>query len=312
MRLGLIGALVAAAAGVAAPLPAQPLPRVADGRIERLANVPSRHVDARHVDVWLPPGYDGTRRFPVLYMHDGQMLFDGATTWNRQEWTVDETLARLVRDGTVPPVIVVGVFNAGRRRHSEYFPERALAALPAGRRDTLVRAALDGRPRADAYLRFLVEELKPLVDRRFATKPDAANTFVMGSSMGGLISLYALCEYPQVFGGAAALSTHWVGTGTANATIPLAFLTYLRDRLPDPASHRLYLDIGTTTLDSLYLIHQPVAERVARDRGYGPGTLLARTYPGADHSERSWAARLAVPLRFLLAADTTAAPPLPR
>lgn len=298
-RTSLLAACLAVVS--ARPLASQPVPTVAAGRIERLANFPSRHVDPRHVDVWLPPGYDGRTRLPVVYMHDGQMLYDSTVTWNKQEWTVDETVARLVREGRIGPVIVVGVWNNGKRRHSEYFPQRALATLPASTRDSLVHLALDGAPRADAYLRFLVEELKPAIDARFATKPDAAHTFVMGSSMGGLISLYALCEYPQVFGGAAALSTHWIGNFGANATIPLAFLTYLRDRLPDPATHRLWMDIGTTELDANYVIHQPVAERVARDRGYGDRTMVSRIFTGAGHNERAWAARLDQPFAFLLA-----------
>ena len=286
---------------VARPLAAQPVPQVAAGRIERLANFPSRHVDARHVDVWLPPGYDGRTRLPVVYMHDGQMLYDSTVTWNKQEWTVDETLARLVREGRTGPAIVVGIWNNGKRRHSEYFPARALALMPQPMRDRLLAQGLDGTARADAYLRFVVEELKPAIDARFATRPDAASTFVMGSSMGGLISLYALCEYPQVFGGAAALSTHWIGNFGANATIPLAFFTYLRDRLPDPATHRLYMDVGTIELDANYVIHQPIAERIARDRGYDDRTMVSRIVTGAGHTERAWAARLDRPFAFLLA-----------
>lgn len=280
---------------------ATPVPSVTTGRIERLANMPSKFVSARHVDVWLPAEYDGRARLPVIYMHDGQMLFDSTTTWNKQSWHLDATITRLTREGRIGPVIVVGIWNSGKQRASEYWPQRALASLPHSIRVRALREGLDGRPRADAYLRFLVTELKPTIDKRFATRTDRANTFVMGSSMGGLISLYALGEYPQVFGGAAAMSTHWVGGYEANATVPLSFFTYLRDRLPDPATHRLWMDHGTVGLDSLYGIHQPIAERIARDRGYDDRSLVSRAFPGSDHSECSWAARVELPLLFLLA-----------
>lgn len=185
---------------------AQPLPSVDVGRIERLTSFESRFVDARPIDVWLPPGYSAGRRYAVLYMHDGQGLFDARVTWNHTAWNVHLALNRLMQAGAVQDTIVVGIPNNGIYRYSEYFPEKFLPLLPDAVRQDYVKLAQRGRPLADAYLRFIVEELKPAVDRRFATRTDAASTFIMGSSMGGLISLYALCEYPQVFGGAAALS----------------------------------------------------------------------------------------------------------
>jgi enterochelin esterase-like enzyme len=294
VRLALVASLFGATLG------AQALPSVGVGRIERIASMPSAHVDPRHVDVWLPPQYDGRAPLPVLYMHDGQMLFDSTVTWNRQSWDVASTVARLIAEGRIPPTIVVGVHNGGRRRHSEYYPTGFLPHLPPAVRTDLVARALDGRSRADAYLRFLVEELKPTIDRRYATRRDAAHTVIAGSSMGGLISLYAISEYPGVFGAAAALSTHWVGWGAANATGPIAAFTYLRDRLPDPATHRLWMDHGTTELDSLYVIHQPIVDRIARDRGYDERSLRSRVFPGTGHNERAWAARLEQPLVFLL------------
>ena len=182
--LALLGALPFAAAA------ATPLPRVTAGRIERLAGFPSEHVNARDVDVWLPPGYDGRRRHAVLYMHDGQMLFDPATTWNRQAWRVDAIAAPLIAAGALRPFIVVGPWNGGASRHAEYYPEGFLGHVePATLRQEFIDKALQGRPRADAYLRFLVEELKPAIDARYATLPGRVDTCVMGSSMGGMISV---------------------------------------------------------------------------------------------------------------------------
>lgn len=291
---------VAAALLAGAAAPAQPLPQVATGRIERLASLPSRHVDARHVDVWLPAACSATTRCNVLYMHDGQMLFDAATTWNRQAWDVHLTLERLMREGRIPPTMVVGIWNNGRFRHSEYHPQKALAFLPAPVRERFVAEALQGRPQADAYLRFLVEELKPLVDARFPTNPGREATFVMGSSMGGMISVYAYNEYPRVFGGAAGLSTHWVGSAQPNAALPLAAFNQLAASLAPPDGRRLYMDHGTTELDAIYAPYQAFVNEIVRDRGYGAADYMSRVFEGTGHNERAWAARLEVPLLFLM------------
>ena len=290
-------AVVATTSGGAS---AQPLPQVATGRIERLADFASRHVDARHVDVWLPGDYSPARRYQVLYMHDGQMLFDATTTWNRQAWDAHLAVDRLVRAGRLAPTIIVGVWNNGKFRHSEYYPEKFLPYVEPGLRAEFIDKALQGRPRADAYLRFLVEELKPAIDARFATLTGPESTFVMGSSMGALISIYALNEYPQVFGGAAGLSVHWVGTGQANAALPLAAFNYLRDRLLPPQGRRLYMDRGTTELDALYGPYQSFVDEIVRDRGWSAGQVMSRVFEGTGHNERVWAARLETPLGFLM------------
>ncbi len=298
--------LLASAAAVAQPQPQPPrLPQVAAGRIERLADFASKHVDARHVDVWLPDGYgsDGNgKRYRVLYMHDGQMLFDASTTWNQQAWNVDTVLTRLMREGRIPDTIVVGIWNNGKFRHSEYYPQKFLPFVPEPLRAEFIAKALQGKPRSDDYLRCLVEELKPAIDSRYATRTGREHTAIMGSSMGGLISIYAMNEYPQVFGAAAGVSTHWVGSGQANAALPLAAFNYLQGRLADPATHRLYMDHGTLELDALYAPYQAFINQIVADRGYTVANSVSRVFEGTGHNERAWAARLEIPLLFLLGA----------
>lgn len=280
---------------------ADALPQVAVGHVERLANFPSRYVDPRHIDVWLPDGYSARKRYAVLYMHDGQMLYDAATTWNKQAWQVQDTVQRLIDEGRIGDTIVVGIWNNGKLRHSEYFPAKYLAGMPERQRSAHLKDSLQGVSRSDAYLRFLVEELKPAIDARYATRPEAATTFVMGSSMGGLISVYAMNEYPQVFGAAAGLSTHWSGVGRPNAAIPVAAFNYLQQRLADPATHKLYQDRGTVELDALYGPYQLVIDDIVRERGYRDGDNFdSRVFDGAGHNEKAWAARLAVPLLFMM------------
>ncbi|HET9823524.1 MAG TPA: alpha/beta hydrolase-fold protein [Burkholderiaceae bacterium] len=292
----------------AAGASAQPLPQVGSGRIERLPDMASRHVAPRHVDVWLPADYDASRRHAVLYMHDGQMLFDAGATWNRQAWAVDRAVGAQVKAGRLRDTLVVGIWNHGPERYAEYFPEKALAHAPQAVRREYVEQASNGRSKADAYLRFIVEELKPEIDRRFATLPGREATFVAGSSMGGLISLYALCEHPQVFGGAAALSAHFVGRPTAwglervrNAALPLALLDYLSERLPAAGAHRVYIDRGTDALDALYAPALALAAELLRDKGYGPRDAQTRVVEGTGHSETDWARRIGEVLAFVMA-----------
>jgi enterochelin esterase-like enzyme len=212
-----------------------------------------------------------------------------------------------VKSGRIADTIIVGIWNAGVERYAEYYPEKFLAHAPEAVRREYVEQASNGRSRADAYLRFVVEELKPAIDKRYPTRTGLAHTTVVGSSMGGLISLYALAEYPEVFGAAAGLSTHWVGKPTAwgrervrNAALPLAAMSYLQQKLPLAGQHRLYTDRGDDWLDSLYApAHRLVAE-VLRERGYTAADAATPVFHGTGHNEADWAARLEDVLVFLM------------
>ena len=283
------------------------LPKVSSGRIERLEAFPSKHVAARNVDVWLPDGYPDAAPYAVLYMQDGQMLFDATQTWNKQEWHADEVASGLIRSGKTRPFIIVGVWNNDPQRHSEYFPQRPFARLSSADQARLYAEkrgdkALFGQPvQSDSYLRFLVTELKPHIDQHYAVDPAREQTVVMGSSMGGLISMYALAEYPDVFGAAACLSTHWAGTFEPDdRVVQQAFYDYLDTRFPAPGRHRIYFDHGDATLDAWYPPLQTEVDRRLHARGYQFPRIWSLSFPGADHSEVSWAKRLHVPLQFLL------------
>jgi enterochelin esterase-like enzyme len=276
------------------------LPVVSTGSLRRLDSFQSKYVQARTVDVWLPEGYPAAGRYAVLYMHDGQMLFDSSITWNRQEWRVDETAGKLQAAGRTMPFIVVAIANGGKQRLAEFFPQKAIAFLPISTRDSLL-AEMKGPALGDNYLRFLVTELKPYIDSVFVTHRDVSHTFLAGSSMGGLISLYGLCEYPQVFGGAACLSTHWPGSlQQLSGLIPTAIGHYVATHLPKAGSRLLYMDRGDKTLDSFYIPLQRNMDRLLKARHYQAPFFTSRSFPGADHSERSWAGRLEVPMVFLL------------
>jgi enterochelin esterase-like enzyme len=289
------------------------LPKPSNGRIERIENFNSKYVPARNVDVWLPDNYTTSKKHAVLYMHDGQMLFDSSITWNKQEWGVDETLTQLLQKKKIRDCIVVGICNGGKSRHAEYFPQKPFEALSKEQQKLVYDAyRSDGQSifsglaiSSDNYLKFLVEELKPFIDKTYSTFTDPSNTFVAGSSMGGLISMYALCEYPNVFGGAACMSTHWPGLFSMdNNPVPSAFFSYIKKNFPSPEQHKIYFDHGTETLDSMYASLQLEVDAIMRQKKYRSSQCIIRSWPGQDHSEKSWRSRLEVPFTFLLKKKT--------
>jgi predicted alpha/beta superfamily hydrolase len=284
------------------------LPKVSAGSIQRFENLPSRFVAARNVDVWLPDGYSPKKRYAVLYMHDGNSLFDSSIMWNHQEWGVDESVSKLLSEQKIKDVIVVGAWNSGASRHAEYFPQKPFETLSEIQKEFVTKQLQEkGRtigpfkPISDNYLKFLVQELKPFVDSVFSTKKDPKNTFIAGSSMGGLISMYAICEYPNIFGGAICISTHWPGIHSMNENpVPTAFFNYLKNNLPNPNSHKIYFDYGDQTLDAMYPPLQKQVDAVMVAKGYTNKNWITRFFPGENHSEASWSKRLGIPLLFLL------------
>ncbi|MFZ2754187.1 MAG: alpha/beta hydrolase-fold protein [Lysobacteraceae bacterium] len=271
-------------------------PLNATGRTESWQRVPSRHVDARDVDVWLPPSYgrDPQRRYPVLYMHDGQNLFDPAQGYTGVDWEIDGAMTRLIDAGEIREAIVVGVWNTPLR-FAEYMPKAPVRTeiVSSGIEGIMIGPAEDIR--SDGYLHFLVDELKPFIDTRYRTLPGRNDTFVMGSSMGGLISAYAVAQYPEVFGGIGAVSTHWPACDGC-------VVDWFGAHLPDPRTHRLYFDHGTVGLDARYAPHQMRMDAALRAGGYIEGkNAMTRRFEGADHNEAAWRARVEIPLRFLLA-----------
>ncbi|MEO8101511.1 MAG: alpha/beta hydrolase-fold protein [Betaproteobacteria bacterium] len=271
---------------------------------------PSRHVAARKVVIWLPADYaQSNEPHAVLYMHDGQNLFYPATSMAGQPWAVDMIVGRLLCEGSIRRTLVVGIANTADRNR-EYTPAKPLAAMPPEMRRLAIGGG--GEIISEAYLRFLVTELKPFIDANFRTLPGRDDTCVMGSSRGGLISLYALARYPHVFGGAACLSTHWTITTDYSVLFPpgdarvnalaQSYLDWLAIHLPRAGSHRLYFDHGSKNLDSLYAPFQAKADRILEHKGYRQDVdWMTRIFPGADHNEPAWRERLHIPLQFLMA-----------
>ena len=276
------------------------------GRIDYFPDFPSKHVVSRHIEIWLPRHYEKGKKFSVLYMHDGQMLYDAGTTWNKQSWNVDSTASKLMESGLIKDVIIVGIWNDQSTRHRDYFPAKPFRMLSPEEKKWVTTELLKmGRITeefvvySDEYLKFIVQELKPFVDSMYDVMTDKDHTFIAGSSMGGLISMYGVFEYPEIFGGAACLSTHWPGVFTAeNNPIPEKFVSYIQSRLGDLQNNKLYFDHGDQTLDALY---PPLQAKVDQAFSAYPNDLwTSRFFPGADHSENAWRNRFGEALLFLL------------
>lgn len=268
--------------------------------IDKYEDFQSQYVPARTIRVYVPENYDSTALYDVLYMHDGTMLFDASITWNHQEWGVDEAMDSLIALGYIRPTIVVGIDNRTEmmERVAEYCPDDVQQLLPEGKQlyDGL------GTPKGNDYLRFLVEEVKPFIDSVYSTNPEREHTWVMGSSCGGLISSYALCKYPNVFAGAACMSTH--STLAADVDHPdedaiTAYREYLRTHIP-ANSCLLYFDRGDKTLDANYAESQAAINDMLTAEGWDSDHFLYRFFPGHAHEEKYWRARLDIPLQFLL------------
>lgn len=283
LLLGLVGCHAPATALTAVEQSA----RAADngtisGDVRRHEGFASKHLsEKRDLWVYLPPGYsENTRdRYPVLYMHDGNNLFDARTAFMGNEWHVDETAERLIRSGELPPLIIVGVSNTPARL-DEY---------------TWQRGEVQGKPmggKGPQYARMLVDEVKPFIDKTYRTKRDRANTGVMGSSLGGLISLYLARNNGDTFGkiGAMSPSVWW------SQRAVLADLKGLR------TDDRIWVDMGTQEgSDPQEMLDDARAlKRTLLGFGYVSGRSLQYVEDeGAGHNEAAWANRTPYALRFL-------------
>jgi predicted alpha/beta superfamily hydrolase len=266
------------------------------GRVTLHSMFDSKFVSPRNVWVWIPSEdlVPKNTKFAVLYMHDGQNLFDPSLSYAGVDWGVDETLTRLIEAESIQPTLVVAISNT-RQRVLEYMPQKAMEGITGSKAQLRIEALrIKGEVVSDNYLRFITSELKPFIDSQYPTLTDMAHTYIMGSSMGALISMYAVCEYPQVFSSAACISTHWpIANGIS--------IRYFREHIPPAGNHKFYFDYGTHTLDSQYELFQKRADRILRDSGYQPGKdWVTWKFDGADHSEDSWRERLETPMKFLL------------
>jgi predicted alpha/beta superfamily hydrolase len=243
--------------------------------------------NTRHVFVYLPPNYhrEHHRRYPVLYMQDGQNLFDPNLSFiHGQDWRLDETAQSLIEHGSIEPLVIVGIDHAGVGRAAEFTPTRDARRCEGGR--------------ADLYGRMLVQELKPWIDRHYRTRPGAPDTGLGGSSLGGLVSCYLGITRPDVFGRLAVMSPslwwdrrHVIGLARA---------------LRAKTNTRIWLDAGTEEGRGV-LQNVRILKNLLIKKGWRLGDDLRYVEAaGARHSERDWAARAGDVLRYLFPPESRA------
>lgn len=240
--------------------------------------------NTRLVRVWLPPDYDvtGATRYPVLYMNDGQNLFDPATAFAGVDWQVGVSAARLIEAEKVPPMIIVGIDNTGRNRLREYIPYRSLDPRVLG-------------PQGKRYPEFLRREVMPLIEKNYFVAKGPEHTGLGGSSLGGLITLYSQLAMPGVFGRLLVESPSlWV----ANRRI-LDDCSEFHDW-----PHRIYLAMGTREVGNEAKDERTVEdtrelERILRQAKLGSERLKVVIDEGGTHNEATWAARFPKALEFL-------------
>lgn len=254
-------------------------------------------IPSRDVTILLPADYDETdAHYPVLYMHDGKNLFEPGRTITGDEWRVDETLSRMISQGAARPAIVVAIDQV-EARWREYAPEEFVNGAGFGAMNESTS------PYSNDYLKFIVERVKPKIDSEFRTLSGPEDTMLMGSSMGGLISLYGVSSYPDTFGAAACLSTHWplaLPVKDNQVEVVRSIQASLDAGGIDPLKHRFWFDHGTLNLDSHYAPYQIEMDAYFAEKGFGGIGYVSRVYEGTDHNEASWATRLSEPLAFLL------------
>ncbi|HEY0868486.1 MAG TPA: alpha/beta hydrolase-fold protein [Fimbriimonas sp.] len=255
------------------------------GRIEDVAEFESKALgNKRNLHVYLPPGYEANprRKYPVLYVHDGQNVFNGATSYlPNKEWRLDETAEALIGAGLIEPLIIVGIDNAGIERANEYLPTRF--------KPRWSDSEMGGK--ADLYGKMLVEEIKPFIDRRYRTRSDARSTGLMGSSFGGVVTYYLGITHPNVFSRLGVVSPSvWV-----DDYLLVKKTHALKGKLP----LKIWLDMGTqegpeATKDAQTL------KRALNLKGWRDGKDLAYYEEGfAQHNEDAWARRSPAILMFL-------------
>jgi len=259
------------------------------GTVRMHPDVPSvvTGIRARNVVVWLPPGYsdaaNAARRYPVLYMQDGQNCFDPATAFMGREWHADEIADRLVREGRIPPVIIVGIWNTPDRV-ADYTPD----VDPEEHRGDHKPQGRGGNGKA--YVAWMTQELKPLIDRTYRTDPARESTAIMGSSLGGIISLAAAEERPDAFGRVAAVSPSlWWNSGSVSG----------RWSVRRPCPQRLWLCMGDRERKGLDDELRRFERAIRGAQDMDAMRLRAEVVPGGTHDEPSWSARLDRVLVFL-------------
>jgi len=257
----------------------------------------------RQFDVILPPAYDAQKKYPVLFMYDGQNLFREVDGWN-----APQTAARLADSGVIPPVVIVGLYHGGIQRGGEYFPQDAWNCIP----EEIIEKTKEFAPQgcmSNLYLDWAVHTVKPYVFDNFSVTRDKDFVFIAGSSMGALMALNACLTYPEEFGGAGCLSTHWRGCRPPFPAVDSYLIDWVKKEVCSASltNAKFYFDHGDgngnlNDLDAGYGPSQNKIDAIMRKNGYQEslGNYKSISFEHAAHHEKFWSERFADVLEFLL------------
>lgn len=293
----------------AAALAALPLPawsRENSGLFLEYGDIQADGLPVQRLTIWLPPGYGKSdNHYRVLYMHDAQNLFDPAVSNFNKVWAADRAMLQHAATRNEDPWIIVGIWSPGVDRYRQYLPLPAYETAGDGLR-TVIDEYAQGPIVSHRYLDWIATALKPWIDSAFRTHSEADDTAIVGSSMGGLISLYAFLEHPDTFGRAGCVSTHWPAVapqsvGDTDPELVAIWEGMLSASLGQARGRKLWFDHGTATLDAYYPPYQAKIDTYLDGAGWRRGRdWMSRSYLGAEHEENAWARRLPEVFDWLL------------
>jgi esterase/lipase superfamily enzyme len=275
------------------------------GRMDTLYIKDIAGLQDRTVYVWKPTNYTSSIKYNVLYMHDGQMLFDAATTWNHQEWRVDEILDSLITDNIIQPCIVVGICNVNGYRYADYFPQDVFESIPVHVQEGLLEKQNIDALCGNVYADWIATQLAPKINLIYSTHNTANHQCIAGSSMGGLASWYIALRHSKLFGNAMCFSTHWPGGDPTSLgdTVFNAFRAYIEksDAVTTlrNSNGKFYFDCGDKTLDKYYPAMQRQIDKVFYNKQFDLTQYWAVYDSDAAHDELAWSKRFGLAMMYI-------------
>lgn len=268
--------------------------------VRHYLNFPSKFVDPRNVDIYVPMDYDSTKKYRLLLMQDGQNLFSEELAFQHEPLGLDEVLIR----NEIHDVVVVAIWNTAKR-FREYLPDEIYSSLH--RRDKkFIRKEYGGEPKGNLYCQFITKELMPFLMKHYSISDLPEDHIIGGISMGALISFFIAIKYPEYFGASLCISTHWPLSVIRNKkSIPESYHEVIQQYFNKLTSGKFYFDYGTENIDGWYATYQNVINALFLERNKAGSRFQfhSEVFKDAGHSMKDWKSRIDIPVQFMLKKD---------